>query len=91
MVFATIGVVSTIAYAILYWALRPAVEPLLANGLALVVTAIGNTAASDGGGGMGGSSSSELTSWLATSCTVVDGVSTSGTLYDCAGSAIATG
>ena len=43
--FATIGVVSTAAYAVLYAALRLSLEPAAANALALVVTAIGNTAA----------------------------------------------
>jgi putative flippase GtrA len=44
-VFAAIGVVSTIAYAILYLAMRTAVEPAVANAIALVVTTGGNTAA----------------------------------------------
>ena len=43
--FAAIGVVSTAAWALIYWLLRGALTPLLANGVALVVTAIGNTAA----------------------------------------------
>ena len=43
--FASIGVVSTAAYAVLYLALRAATGPVVANALALVTTAIGNTAA----------------------------------------------
>jgi putative flippase GtrA len=43
--FATIGVVSTAAYAVLYAAFRLALDPVAANALALVVTAVGNTAA----------------------------------------------
>ena len=43
--FATIGVASTAVYAVLYAALRLALEPAAANALALVVTAVGNTAA----------------------------------------------
>jgi glycosyltransferase involved in cell wall biosynthesis len=43
--FAAIGIVSTAAWALIYWLLRSAVTPLLANAFALVVTAIGNTAA----------------------------------------------
>jgi putative flippase GtrA len=43
--FAAIGVVSTIAYAVLYVAMRAAVEPTVANAIALVITAVGNTAA----------------------------------------------
>ena len=43
--FAMIGVVSTAAYVALYAALRLALEPGAANALALVVTAVGNTAA----------------------------------------------
>ena len=45
VVFATIGVVSTVAYAVLYQALRSVTGPTSANALALVVTAVGNTAA----------------------------------------------
>jgi putative flippase GtrA len=45
IVFGAIGVVSTAAYAVLYLALRTVVGPIAANGLALVVTAVGNTAA----------------------------------------------
>lgn len=43
--FATIGVVSTIAYLALYNLFRAASPPAVANALALVVTAVGNTAA----------------------------------------------
>jgi putative flippase GtrA len=43
--FAAIGVVSTAAWAGLYLVLRGALTPLPANALALVVTAVGNTAA----------------------------------------------
>jgi putative flippase GtrA len=43
--FASIGVVSTAAYAVLYAAFRMALAPAAANALALVVTAVGNTAA----------------------------------------------
>ena len=43
--FATIGVVSTAAYAALYACLRLVLDPAASNALALVVTAIGNTAA----------------------------------------------
>ncbi|HET9614749.1 MAG TPA: GtrA family protein [Candidatus Limnocylindrales bacterium] len=45
MTFGAIGVVSTIAWAVLYVILRGALAPTAANGIALVVTAIGNTAA----------------------------------------------
>jgi putative flippase GtrA len=45
LTFAAIGVVSTAAYAVLYLALRTATGPTAANALALVLTAIGNTAA----------------------------------------------
>jgi putative flippase GtrA len=45
IVFATIGVVSTAAYAVLYLLLRSVTGPTAANALALVVTAVGNTAA----------------------------------------------
>ncbi len=45
LVFATIGAVSTAAYAGLYLLLRSATGPAAANVLALVLTAIGNTAA----------------------------------------------
>lgn len=43
--FAAIGVVSTIAYALLFLALRGPVGPGWANGLALAITAVGNTQA----------------------------------------------
>jgi len=43
--FAVIGVVSTLVYAILYIVLRRVVGPATANGVSLIVTAIGNTAA----------------------------------------------
>lgn len=45
LVFGAIGVVSTLAYAGLYLALRNATGPGVANALALVLTAVGNTAA----------------------------------------------
>lgn len=45
VIFAIIGVASTIAYALLYLAMRPAVGPQWSNFLALVITAIANTAA----------------------------------------------
>ena len=45
VVFALIGGVSTLAYGLLYVLLRGHVGPIAANALALVVTAIGNTAA----------------------------------------------
>ena len=43
--FVTIGVVSTLAYALLYLGLRAAMSAQVANALALLATAIGNTAA----------------------------------------------
>jgi putative flippase GtrA len=43
--FGAIGVVSTLAYAVLYTLLRGAVAAPAANAIALVVTAVGNTAA----------------------------------------------
>lgn len=43
--FAAIGVVSTIAYAVLFLLLRGPVGPAWANGLALAITAVGNTQA----------------------------------------------
>ncbi len=43
--FAAIGVVSTIAYALLFLLLRGPVGPGWANGLALAITAVGNTQA----------------------------------------------
>ncbi|HEY5628746.1 MAG TPA: GtrA family protein [Candidatus Limnocylindrales bacterium] len=45
LAFAVIGVVSTGAYGVLYLLLRTATGPTTANALALVVTAVGNTAA----------------------------------------------
>jgi putative flippase GtrA len=43
--FAAIGVMSTVAYAMLYWMLRAFLPPVASNTVALVVTAIANTAA----------------------------------------------
>ncbi len=43
--FAAIGIVSTLAYVALYALLRPAVPAEIANAVALLATAIGNTAA----------------------------------------------
>lgn len=43
--FATIGAASTIAYLALYSLFRAAASPPVSNALALVVTAVGNTAA----------------------------------------------
>ncbi|MDX6301947.1 MAG: hypothetical protein QOF53_3161, partial [Nocardioidaceae bacterium] len=43
--FAVIGVFSTVAYALLYLLLRGALEPFWANAVALVATAVANTAA----------------------------------------------
>jgi len=43
--FAAIGVMSTLAYAALYWTLRGFLPPVASNTVALVVTAIANTAA----------------------------------------------
>jgi glycosyltransferase involved in cell wall biosynthesis len=43
--FAVIGVISTAAWALLYVILRGGLSPVLANAIALIVTAIGNTAA----------------------------------------------
>jgi glycosyltransferase involved in cell wall biosynthesis len=43
--FATIGVVSTLAYLGLFWVLRSALSAVAANALALLVTAVANTAA----------------------------------------------
>lgn len=43
--FAAIGVVSTIAYAVLYSALRAATAATVANASALALTTVGNTAA----------------------------------------------
>ena len=45
VVFATVGVVSTAAYGVLYLALRSVTGPTAANALALVLTAVGNTSA----------------------------------------------
>jgi len=45
LTFGAIGVVSTAAYALLYLLLRWVTGPVAANALALVITAIGNTAA----------------------------------------------
>lgn len=43
--FAAVGVVSTVAYALLFLALRGGLGPAVANGLALALTAVANTAA----------------------------------------------
>jgi putative flippase GtrA len=43
--FATIGIASTIAYVVLFTALRSVASATIANAVALIVTAIGNTAA----------------------------------------------
>jgi putative flippase GtrA len=43
--FAIVGVISTLAYLALYSLLRPLVPPLAANAVALLVTAVANTAA----------------------------------------------
>ena len=43
--FAAIGVVSTLAYLGLFWLLRPVMDAVAANALALLVTAVANTAA----------------------------------------------
>lgn len=43
--FAAIGIASTVAYLAIYAALRTSLDAALANGLALLVTAIANTAA----------------------------------------------
>jgi putative flippase GtrA len=45
LTFGVIGVASTAAYAVLYLVLRAAAEPAVANALALLLTAVGNTAA----------------------------------------------
>ncbi|WP_166133291.1 bifunctional glycosyltransferase family 2/GtrA family protein [Nocardioides ochotonae] len=45
VMFALVGVASTVAYAVLFLALRGAVSPFLANLLALLLTAVANTAA----------------------------------------------
>jgi putative flippase GtrA len=44
-VFGAIGVVSTAAYVVLYSLLREAASPAMANAAALLITALGNTAA----------------------------------------------
>ncbi len=43
--FALIGVASTLAYAALYWVLRSGMSAQWANAVALMLTAVGNTAA----------------------------------------------
>lgn len=43
--FAVVGVASTLAYALLFWLLRGPLSAQSANALALLITAIGNTAA----------------------------------------------
>jgi putative flippase GtrA len=43
--FAVVGVFCTGAYALLYWLLRPALGAFAANALALLLTAVANTAA----------------------------------------------
>jgi putative flippase GtrA len=43
--FGIVGIASTVAYALLYWVLHPAIGAQAANLAALLVTAIGNTAA----------------------------------------------
>jgi putative flippase GtrA len=43
--FAVIGIASTVAYAVLFWVLRSALSAQWANAVALMLTAIGNTAA----------------------------------------------
>jgi putative flippase GtrA len=43
--FAGVGLASTAAYAVLYLVLRPLIGPFTANALALLLTAIANTAA----------------------------------------------
>lgn len=45
VIFGAIGVVSSATYALLYLAFRLALDPFVANALALLTTAIGNTAA----------------------------------------------
>jgi putative flippase GtrA len=45
LAFGAIGVVSTALYAVLYLALRSVTGPAVANAIALVLTAVGNTAA----------------------------------------------
>ena len=41
--YAAIGLVSTAAYALLFWCLRPLAPAAVANAVALLVTAIANT------------------------------------------------
>jgi putative flippase GtrA len=43
--FGAVGVASTVAYALLYLLLRPVMDAFLANALALLLTAVANTAA----------------------------------------------
>jgi putative flippase GtrA len=43
--FVAVGIVSTIAYAVLFLLLRTALSPVASNAIALAVTAVGNTAA----------------------------------------------
>lgn len=43
--FVLVGIISTVAYAALFWALRSALPALWANALALLLTALANTAA----------------------------------------------
>jgi putative flippase GtrA len=43
--YAAIGLVSTAAYALLFWRLRPLAPAAVANAVALLVTAVANTAA----------------------------------------------
>jgi len=43
--FAAVGVASTVAYAALFWVLRGALPATMSNSIALVVTAVANTAA----------------------------------------------
>lgn len=45
LTFGAIGIASTAAYAVLYLAIRSVTGPAAANALALVITAVGNTAA----------------------------------------------
>lgn len=45
LTFAAIGIASTAAYAVLYLLLRAVTVPVVANAAALLVTAVGNTAA----------------------------------------------
>ncbi|MEV0583233.1 bifunctional glycosyltransferase family 2/GtrA family protein [Nonomuraea sp. NPDC050310] len=43
--FALVGIVSALSYMVLFWVLRGTFSPFAANAIALVITAIGNTAA----------------------------------------------